>query len=90
MGSISEGQPARCTAMMALVRSVIIGRIVSAVAFWLCRSTSAKTDTAPRIAQQLAEAMKLRQVTITSSPGPIPNATSANSRASVPLATATA
>ncbi len=36
---------------------------------------------------QLADAMNVREVVITSSPAPIPSAWSANSSASVPLAT---
>jgi hypothetical protein len=42
------------------------------------------------MAAQLAEAIKVRGVTITSSPGPIPRVLRASSRARVPLARAMA
>ncbi len=51
---------------------------------------SAMTGVAPTATTQLAVAMKERDGTITSSPSPMSNARSASSRASVPLATATA
>jgi len=76
--------------MMALVRGVISGRMVSAVIFWLTGSTSAMTGVAPRMTMQEAEAMKVRLVVMTSSPGPIPRAYRASSSATVPLARAMA
>ncbi len=76
--------------MIARVRALSFARTVSAVMFWLSRSTSAKTGVAPQSATLLADATKVRGVTITSSPRPMPSAWSAASRASVPLASATA
>ena len=76
--------------MIALVRGVMRGRMVSAVMFWLTGSTSAMTGVAPRMTTQLAEAMKVRLVVMTSSPVPIPKAYSASSSATVPLARAIA
>ena len=50
---------------------------------------SANTGRAPVSATALAVAAKLNDGTTTSSPGPIPSATSASSRALVPELTAT-
>ena len=47
IGSMSQGWPARWTQMIALVRGVSTARIVSAVIFWLLRSTLANTVAAP-------------------------------------------
>ena len=52
-------------------------------------SMSANTGRAPVSATALAVAAKLNDGTTTSSPGPIPSATSASSRALVPELTAT-
>ena len=90
IGSMSQGMPPRWTQMTALVRSVITARMVSAVMFWLSGSTSANTGTAPAVTIEDAEARKVRGVVMTSSPGPMPSAFSATSRATVPLASATA
>jgi hypothetical protein len=49
-------------------------RIVSDVRFWLMGSTSATTGVAPRMTTLLAEAMKVRLGTTTSSPLPMPSA----------------
>lgn len=87
---MSQGQPARCTTTTPLVLGVSLALMVSAVMFWLSRSTSAKMATPPAIGTVEAEAMKLRGVTMTSSPGSNPSAKSARSSATVPLARATA
>src|ERR1035438_7006500 len=88
--SISQGQPARCTATMAFVRDVITLLIVSAVRLLLSRSMSATTGVAPRMTAQLADAINVLLGTTTSSPGPIPRQYTANSRATVPFASAIA
>src|SRR5215471_6509470 len=90
MGSISQGHPARWTATIALVAGVQTARIESAVMFPESRSTSAQTGRAPKVTAQLAEAINVRLAVITSSPGTTPSARNASSRATVPLATATA
>ena len=87
---MAHGQPARWTAMMARVRGVITAAIAAAVMFWLSASTSAKTGRAPQVTTAPADAKKLRGVTMTSSPGPMPRARKASSSASVPLASAMA
>ena len=87
---MSHGQPARWTQRMARVRSLKVGAMVAALMFCETGSTSAKTGRAPRMATQLADAMKLRGVTTTSSPVPMPSACSAASSATVPFAIATA
>ena len=53
-------------------------------------TTTAYKGTAPALTTHEIEAMKVRGVTTTSSPGPILNALSATSNAKVPLANATA
>ena len=77
MGSISHGHPARCTQIMAFVRGDNTARIVPAVMFWLSSSTSAKIGVAPANTMQETDAIKVREVTITSSSGPISSAFSA-------------
>src|SRR5215470_7950559 len=67
MGSISQGQPARCTATMALVAGVQTARIVSALTFPELPSTSAQTGRAPSATAQLAEAINVRLAVMTSS-----------------------
>src|SRR5262249_54158565 len=89
MVSISQGHPERCTGITALVAGVITARIVSALMFWDSGSTSAQTGIAPTATMQLAEAMNVRVDVTTSSPGPMPSARNASSRATVPFATAT-
>ncbi len=74
--------------MMALVRGDSTARTVSGVMFWLSGSTSAKTGRAPHMTTVLADAMKLRGVTTTSSPGPMPRTCRARSSATVPFARA--
>ena len=90
MPSISAGIPARWTTMMALVFGVSAALMVSALMFWLFKSTSANTGFAPAVTMQDAEAKKVREVTITSSPWPMPIALRATSKANVPLERATA
>lgn len=85
---MSQGQPAKCTAMMALVRGVSAARTVSAVMFWLLAQTSAKTGVAPAVTILEADARKVREVTMTSSPAPMFNPFKMTSSANVPLATA--
>src|SRR5262249_26364823 len=87
IGSRSHGQPPRCTAMIAFVRGDRTALIVSAVIVWLTGSTSEKTGIAPAMTAALADAMKVRGGTMTSSPEPMPQAYSASSSATVPLAT---
>ena len=76
--------------MMALVFGVKAALMVSALMFWLFKSTSANTGFAPAVTMQEAEARKVREATMTSSPAPMPMAFSATSSASVPLERATA
>ena len=88
--SMSQGQPARCTAIMALVRGVITLATVAGVMFCESRQTSANTGVAPAVTMALTDAKKVRGVTITSSPAPMPSTFKAKSSASVPLDSATA
>lgn len=90
IGAMSQGMPARCTQITALVLGVSTARMVSAVMFCELASTSANTGVAPAVTTQEAEARKVRGVTTTSSPDPTPSALSATSNASVPLASAMA
>ena len=90
MPSISHGQPAKCTQMTALVLSVMTAAILSAVIFPVASSTSAKTGVAPTLTTHEMLAMKVRGVTTTSSPAPIPSAIKATSNARVPLPNAMA
>ena len=76
--------------MTARVRGLRTARIVFAVMVCESWSTSATTGIAPRIKTQLADAMKVRLGTITSSPGPMPSTCKASSNATVPLPSATA
>ncbi|MNY51967.1 hypothetical protein D3C86_1876040 [compost metagenome] len=90
IGSMSHGQPARCTQITARVRGVSTARMVSTVMFCESRSTSANTGTAPTLTMLETEARKVRGVTTTSSPAPMPSACRATSSATVPLARAMA
>ncbi|MNV98318.1 hypothetical protein D3C71_1935600 [compost metagenome] len=90
IGSISHIQPAKCTQIIAFVLGVSTASMVCAEIFCESSSTSAKTGFAPAVTIELAEAKKVREVTITSSPSPMPNAFNATSKATVPLANATA
>ena len=75
---------------MALVLAVSTASIVRREIFCESSSTSAKIGLAPAVTIELADAKKVREVTITSSPAPIPSAFNARSKATVPLAKATA
>ena len=90
IGSISHIQPAKCTQIIALVFGVMTASILRREIFCESSSTSAKIGLAPAVTIELADAKKVREVTITSSPAPIPKALRAKSSATVPLATATA
>ena len=67
--------------MIARVFGVMTCEIDFAVMFPLSGSTSARTGVQPRMTMQLALAMKVRGVVITSEPGGISRATRASSRA---------
>ena len=88
--SISHGQPAKCTQMIALVLSVITASIVCGEILPLSSSISAKTGLALAFTTLEILAIKVRGVTITSSSGCKPNTSKAISRAKVPLPTAIA
>ena len=75
---------------MALVLGVSTASIVRREIFCESSSTSAKTGLAPAVTIELADARNVREVTITSSPVPMPRAFKAKSSATVPFATATA
>ena len=75
---------------MALVLGDSTRAIVSAVMFWLLRSTSANTGVAPAVTMVEADARNVRGVVTTSSPGPMPSAFSARSSATVPFISAIA
>ncbi len=72
IGSISHIQPAKCTQIIALVFGVSTASMLRREIFCESSSTSAKTGLAPAVTIELAEAKKVREVTITSSPAPIP------------------
>ena len=76
--------------MTALVFGVITAFTLSTVTHIVSGSTSQKTGTAPVGGIASALAQNVNDGTITSSPGPTPNARSATVIASVPLATPTA
>ena len=88
--SMSQGQPAIWTGMTARVLSVMADAMVAGERLPLSISTSAKTGVAPEFTTEETEAMKLRGVTIISSPGPMPIPCKARSSASVPLDSAIA
>ena len=90
IGAISQGQPAKWTQTIATVLSVITVRMVSASIFWLSGLISANTGVKPAVTIELAEAIKVREVTITSPPLGKSKLAKAKSNANVPLATATA
>ena len=89
ISSISHGQPAKCTQIIALVLLEITDLIDSAEIFCELGSISAKTGIALELTIDETEAIKLREVTTTSSPSQISNEFNAASSANVPLATAT-
>ena len=67
---MSQGQPAKWTQITALVRDETTFKIESAVRLPLSGSTSAKTGMAPALIMHETNVIKVRGVTITSSPGP--------------------
>lgn len=85
---MSQGQPARCTHIIARLRGDSMRRADSGSILLLTGSMSAKTGVAPTATMQAALAKKLREGRITSSPAPTPKARSASSSATVPLLTA--
>ena len=87
---MSAGRPAWCTTTTARAAGVSTASIVAADSAWVSRSTSANTGLAPTVTIADAEAMNVRGVTTTSSPGPMPSPFRASSSATVPLASATA
>ena len=76
--------------MTALVFDVRTFEIESAVMLPVLISTSANTGIAPALITLETEAIKVRGVTTTSSPGPIFRALRATSKAKVPFASETA
>ena len=84
------GRPFKCTGIIARVADVMWGAMVAAVTSSVSRSMSANTGVAPTMQTHDAVATKLRDGTMTSSPGPTLSARNAISIAADPLATATA
>ena len=75
---------------MARVRGVTRVATLAGSRLKVAASISANTGVAPTSDTASAVAKKVNGLVITSSPGPMPKARSASTRASVPLATATA
>ena len=90
IAATSAGMPPWCTTMTARVRSVRTGATVAADRFAVPSSTSANTGVAPTYRTALVVAMKLKEGTTTSSPGPIPATTRPRCSAVVQLEVATA
>src|SRR5450756_108752 len=76
--------------MIALVRSVILARTSSGSICHVSAQESTKTGVAPAYLIAFTDAMYVSVGTMTSSPGPIPRATSAKCKATVPFETAVA
>ena len=76
--------------MIARVLGVITWAMVSAVMLPLSGSTSASTGVQPRTTAELALAMNVRGLVITSAPAGMSRACNASSRAAVPFMRATA
>src|SRR5918999_2683184 len=87
-GSMSDGWPARCTGTIAFVLRVTSAATCSGSMFRSESRTSAKTGFAPVWTITFAVAGHVIGVVITSSPGPVPRATSERWSAAVPDATA--
>ncbi len=85
-----QGQPAKCTQITALVRGDKTLAIVCAEILPESDSTSENTGTTPAFTTHEIDAINVRGITTTSSPGPTPRALRATSKAKVPLASATA
>src|SRR5262249_28684557 len=81
--SMSTGSPAKCTGMIARVRSVMAASACSRSVLRESSPTSTNTGRAPTRTITFAVATKLSAGVITSSPGPIPQASSAISRPAV-------
>src|SRR3546814_17007008 len=75
---MSQGQPARCTHIIARLRGDSMRRTDAGSILLLTGSMSAKTGVAPPATMQAALAKKLREGRITSSTAPIPTARSAS------------
>ena len=90
IGSRSTGTPPWSTTITARVCGVSAAAMVSAVTLPVAGSTSAKTGRAPTYVGALAVAMKEKDGTTTSSPGPMPATISARCSAVVQLEVATA
>jgi hypothetical protein len=75
--------------MMARVRDVIVRSICDTSMFHVAASESTTTGVAPARTMAAAQEMMVNAGRITSSPLPIPRATTASSSATVPFATAT-
>ena len=80
-----NGCPKRCTPMTAFVRSEIFFSTSSGQIHQYSFSTSAKIGVAPVKLTLVAVAMKVKEGTITSSPGPISSNLIAAHRAAEPL-----
>src|SRR4051794_25424319 len=87
---MSAGSPIWWTGMIAFVRSEIADSAAAGSRLYVRGSTSANTGVAPFCQTALAVAMNDIDGTITSSPGPTPDAWSANCSAVVQLVVATA
>ena len=81
---MAQGRPNRCTGSTARVRAVTARSAKSGSRFMLSSSTSTNTGSAPTWLMASAVAKKVNGVVITSSPGPMPRARRAMTRASVP------
>src|SRR5262245_41307876 len=81
---MSQHWPNRWTGTTARVRSVTFAAIWSGAMLNVTGSMSAKTGRAPSRQTELTVAKKVNGGTMTSSPGPIPRACRASTRASVP------
>jgi hypothetical protein len=86
----SAGSPNTSTVKMARVRRVTAAAIAPAAGISVASSMSTNRGRAPSYTKQLLEATKLKGVVTTSSPRPMPAATTARCRPAVPELTATA
>src|SRR6202162_5070862 len=84
------GMPYMCTAMIARARGVIFSSIFPGSRHHVLPSTSTSTGFAPARRTVFAETIRVKSGMMTSSPGPIPRATSDRWSAAVPLEQATA
>src|ERR671925_669041 len=86
---MSQGWPARCTGTIAFVRSVTSSATRAGSTFRSASRTSAKIGAAPAWTITFAVAGQVIGLVITSSPGPIPSASSERWSAAVPEERAT-